>query len=132
MTKHLVFSLALGLGLMAGIGGAQAEGDPAAGEKVFRACKACHTLEEGKNRVGPHLANIINRPAGAVDGFRYSKNMLELAEQGLVWNEETLRKYLANPKDVVPKGSMSFAGIRKEQDLTNLIAYLRAEAGVTQ
>lgn len=103
-----------------------AEGDAAAGEKVFNKCKACHAVgEDAKNKVGPVLNGIVGAPAGKVEGFKYSPNLVELAEGGLVWDEPTLVAYLTNPKDVVPKGRMSFAGLKKEEDIANVIAYLQ-------
>jgi cytochrome c len=105
---------------------ASAAGDAAAGQRVYAQCRACHTAEQGgRNGVGPNLWGIYGSPAGKREGFRYSANMQELAQGGLVWNEENLRKYLTNPKDLVPRGSMAFAGIRNPEQLTNLIAYLR-------
>ncbi len=105
---------------------AMADGDAAAGEKVYRKCKACHALEEGKNKVGPSLFGVIGREAGAVEGFKYSKAMME---SGLTWDDETLEKYLTKPKDLVPKTKMSFAGLKKEDDIENVIAYIKANGG---
>lgn len=99
-----------------------AEGDAAKGERVFKKCAACHSADPDQRKPGPHLQGIVNRPAGSVEGFRYSASMLE---SGLVWDEDTLRVFLADPKGTVPKTKMSFPGIRKDQDLTNLIAYLQ-------
>jgi len=100
-------------------------GDPAAGQRVFNQCRACHTPEQGgRNGVGPNLWGIVGRPAASIEGFRYSANMRELAAAGHVWTEENLRAYIANPKAVVPRGSMSFAGLRNETQLNDLIAYL--------
>lgn len=102
-----------------------AQGDVAEGEKVFKKCKACHMVGDGAtNRVGPALTGIVGAPAGAVDGFKYSDNLLELAEGGLTWDDATLTAYLAKPKDVIPKGKMSFAGLKKEAEIENVIAYL--------
>ncbi|WP_068114690.1 c-type cytochrome [Tropicimonas marinistellae] len=102
-----------------------AEGDAAEGEKVFRKCKACHAVgADAKNKVGPMLNGIIGKPAGQVADFKYSANLLELAEGGLTWDDATLSAYLTKPKDVVPKGKMSFAGLKKEDDIVNVIAYL--------
>lgn len=98
-----------------------AEGDAAKGEKVYKKCKTCHSLEAGKNKVGPHLNGVIGRAAGSVEGFKYSK---ALAESGLVWDEATLDSYLAKPKELVPKTKMSF-GLKKEADRQNVIAYIR-------
>lgn len=106
-------------------GPALAEGDAAEGEKVFRKCKACHSVEEGQNKVGPSLFNIIGRTAGTVEGFRYSKGMEAFGEEGKVWDEATLSEYLEKPRDVVEKTKMAFAGLRKEDDRENVIAYLK-------
>ncbi|MBB5689890.1 cytochrome c family protein [Roseomonas alkaliterrae] len=100
-------------------------GDPAAGQRVFNQCRACHTSEQGgRNGVGPNLWGIVGRRAASIEGFRYSANMRELAEGGLTWTEDRLRAYLTNPKDLVPRGTMAFAGIRNPEQLNNLIAYL--------
>jgi len=104
---------------------AHAEGDPAAGQRVFNQCRACHTVDQGgRNGVGPNLFGIVGRKAGSIEGFRYSANLRELAEGGLVWDEARLRTYVQNPKTVVPRGSMSFPGIRNETQITDLMAYL--------
>jgi cytochrome c len=102
-----------------------AEGDAAAGEKVFKKCKACHIIDKEKNRLGPHLIGIVGREAGSVDGFKYSKAMME---SGLTWDEATLDAYLADPKGYVPKNKMAFVGLKKEEDRANVIAYMK-EAG---
>jgi len=103
--------------------GALAAGDPASGEKVFKKCAVCHSLEEGTNKVGPSLHGIFGRTAGHVDGFKYSKVM---AESGIVWDESTIDAYLADPKGYLPKNRMAFAGLKKETDRADLIAYLKA------
>ena len=105
---------------------AMAEGDAAAGEKVFNKCKACHTLEEGKNKVGPSLHGVMGRAAGTLEGFKFSSAM---SESGLTWDDETMAKFLAKPKDLVAKTKMSFAGLKKEDDIENVIAYLKANGG---
>lgn len=107
-------------------GQAFAGGDPIKGEKVFKKCQACHAVGEGaKNKVGPSLNGVVGSPAGQTEDFKYSANMLELAQGGLLWDEKTLSAYLHKPKDVVPKTKMSFAGLRKEEDVDNVIAYLK-------
>lgn len=99
--------------------------DAAAGQRVFNQCRACHTPDQGgRNGVGPNLWAIVGRPAASIEGFRYSANMRELAAGGLTWTEDRLRPYITNPKAVVPQGSMSYAGLRNEQQLNDLIAYL--------
>ncbi len=99
-----------------------AAGDPAKGKKVFNKCKACHSIDEKKNKIGPYLVGIFGRKAGSVEGFKYSSAM---KESGIVWDEETLAKYVANPKNVVPGNRMAFAGLKKEADIENLLAYLK-------
>ena len=99
-----------------------AEGDPAKGEKVFRKCKACHVVNEEKNRVGPHLVAIIGRSAGAVEGFKYSKAM---KESGITWTEENLSAYLSDPRGFIKGNRMAFAGLKKEVEIVNVIAYLK-------
>ena len=124
MALGIVFALAP-------LGSAMAQaGDPAAGQRVFNQCMACHTINQGgPNRVGPNLHGVIGRKAGAVEGFRYSANLKQLGENGHVWNEETLRPYLTNPKTVAPQGTMSFPGIRNEQQLNDVIAYVKQASG---
>ncbi len=105
-----------------------AAGDAEAGQRVFAQCRACHTINDGgRNGVGPNLWGIYGRAAGAREGFRYSANLQELASGGLTWDEANLRRYLTNPKDLVPSGSMAFVGIRNPEQLTNLIAFLRTQ-----
>ncbi|MFV0358791.1 c-type cytochrome [Tropicimonas sp.] len=105
---------------------ALAEGDAAAGEKVFNKCKACHAVGEGaKNKVGPELNGIVGKAAGTREGFKYSDDLVGLAEGGLIWDDANLHTYLTNPKDLIPKGKMSFAGLKKEEDINNVIAYLQ-------
>ena len=107
-----------------------AEGNAEAGAAVFRQCQACHVINAEQNRVGPHLVNIINRPIAEVEGFRYSPVYLERREEGKVWNEENLAGYLANPREYMPGNRMAFAGLRQQQQIEDVIAYLREEGGV--
>ena len=103
----------------------EAAGNAEAGQRVFNQCRACHTTDQGgRNGVGPNLWGIVGRNAGSIAGFRYSSNLRELATGGLVWNEDRLRAYVANPKSVVPTGSMSFPGLRNETQVNDLMAYL--------
>ncbi|MDH3597311.1 MAG: cytochrome c family protein [Rhodospirillales bacterium] len=102
--------------------GALAAGDAAKGEKVYKKCKACHSLEAGKKKVGPSLAGIFGRTAGTVEGFKYSKAMVE---SGIVWDDKTMDEFLAKPKKVIPKTRMGFPGLKKEADRANLIAYMK-------
>ena len=101
-------------------------GDAVAGAKVFKKCKSCHIVGAGaKNRVGPHLNNIIGRNIGGIDGFKYSKGLMAFADQNPVWTESLLDAYLLNPRQVIKGGRMAFAGLRKEKDRHNVIAYLK-------
>lgn len=102
-----------------------AAGDADAGATVFKKCMACHAVGEGaKNKVGPQLNDVLGRTAGTAPDYKYSKAMIEAGAGGLVWTEETLKPYLRKPKDVVPGTKMAFAGLPKEEDEDNLIAYL--------
>ena len=104
---------------------AHAEGDPAKGKKVFNRCKACHSADKKKNKNGPYLVGIVGRKAASAEGFKYSPAMKKKAEEGLVWNEENLDKYLAAPKKFVPGNKMAFTGLKKPEDRANVIAYLK-------
>ncbi|MFQ5955610.1 MAG: c-type cytochrome [Kiloniellales bacterium] len=126
--------------LVLSAGQAIAEGDAAAGAKVFKKCKACHTLD-GKHRVGPTLQGIFGRQAGTAEGYKYSGDMKAAGEAGLVWDEKTLRTYIKKGgkkglkyfvgsyigKDKA-KTKMAFPGLKKDADIENLIAYLKENA----
>ncbi|MBO6507183.1 MAG: cytochrome c family protein [Roseibium sp.] len=103
---------------------AAAEGDAAAGEKVFRKCKACHVVDSDQNRVGPSLQGLIGRQPGTFDGFKYSNAMIEFGD-GKVWDEELLTVYLAKPREMVKGTRMAFAGLRKDKEIADIIAYLK-------
>ena len=111
--------------------GAGITGDADAGAKVFRKCKACHEIGEGaQSKAGPMLTNILGRAAGAVEDFGYSAALMEKATaEELVWDVETLEAFLTKPKAYIKGTKMSFAGLRKEKDRANVIAYL---AGFTE
>ena len=99
-------------------------GDVAKGEKVFKKCKACHVVDKEKNKTGPHLVGLFGREAGSVKSFkRYSK---AIKGSGIVWTAETLDGYLENPKKYLKGGKMAFAGLKKEKDRQNVIAYLES------
>ncbi|MEO1137000.1 MAG: cytochrome c family protein, partial [Pseudomonadota bacterium] len=98
-------------------------GDAAQGRRVFAKCMACHTVQEGQNRVGPSLYNIIGREAGSVEGFNYTDAN---ANSGIVWTEEVMFAYLENPQEYIPGTRMIFPGLPSEQDRADVIAYLKS------
>jgi cytochrome c len=115
----LPFSVALASGALA-----QAP-DPVKGEAIFKRCLACHRIETPTNLVGPHLQKIVGRPAASIEGYSYSPAMLAKGKEGLVWTEDNLAAYLTDPKAVVPGGKMAFPGIKKPDELADIIAYLK-------
>lgn len=102
-----------------------ADGDAAKGERVFKKCKACHAIGEGaKNKVGPVLTGVVGRQIAAGEGFKYSAVLAELGEAGQTWTAEDLAAFLEKPRNYAKGTKMSFAGLRKEADRQNIIAYL--------
>lgn len=101
-------------------------GDVDAGKQVFRKCQACHSLEAGKNLIGPSLAGIFGKPAGHVQGYNYSS---AVKDSGVTWNAEALDKYLLAPQTFIPKNKMAFPGIRHESERANVIAFLASSSG---
>ena len=96
--------------------------DPVNGKKVFKKCVTCHSLQEGKNKIGPSLYNLLDRKAGLVEGYKYSKTM---KNSGVVWDEESLDKFLTKPRKFIPKTKMSFRGIKNKSLRDDLIAFLK-------
>lgn len=114
--------LLVGGGLLASAETALAQ-DAAAGEKVFAQCRACHAVDQEQNRVGPHLIGVFGREAGSLESFdRYSDAM---KNADITWDEETIKEYLKDPRGYIPGNIMAFVGIKNEEDLNNLIAYLK-------
>lgn len=108
--------------------GAATAADPtllAEGEKVFKKCAACHKVgDDAKNGTGPLLNGIVGRAAGDIEGFKYSKPLLAMASEGLVWDDASLHAFLENPKGFMKGTKMSFAGLKKEDERAAVIAYL--------
>jgi cytochrome c len=105
----------------AGLGQASAQ-DAAAGEKAFAVCKACHQVgDTAKNMVGPVLNGLIGRKSGSVDGYNYSEAN---KKSGITWDEATFTEYIKDPKAKIPGTKMIFAGIKDDQKIKDLIAYL--------
>lgn len=105
---------------------AAAQDDP--GQLMFNnACRTCHTVKQGDNRLGPNLYKIIGRLAGSVDSYNYS-SALENAD--FAWDEETLDRFIANPEQAVPGNNMKpFGGISSKEDRARIIGFLRAQGG---
>ena len=107
---------------------ALAEGDADAGEKVFRKCKACHQVgADAQSRTGPVLNGIVGAPAGAVEDFSYSSALEDAAADGLVWTEDNLAAFLAKPREFMKGTRMSFAGLRRDTEIADVIAYLTTQ-----
>jgi len=123
-----VLALALALTLSAVPAMADLIGDAEAGAQVYaRECSACHQIGEGaQHRVGPHLNRIFDARAGAHEGFNYSRPLLRMGADGLVWRLDTLDAYIANPRALVSGTRMSYRGLRDDAARANLLAYLRA------
>ncbi|MFQ5624870.1 MAG: c-type cytochrome [Paracoccaceae bacterium] len=118
--------------LIAGSAAAHAGGDAAAGEKAFKRCKMCHRVGEGaKNAVGPVLTGVVGRPAASFEGYKYGDSMRAAGEAGLVWDEELIAKYIADPSgflreylgDRKAKAKMKFK-LKDEQARADVAAYL--------
>ena len=114
---------------------AQAAGDAAAGEKVFKKCAVCHSLDPARRKLGPTLRGVVGRTAGSVEGYKYSSSYVEAGAKGLVWTEAEIVEYLANPKKYLAaylgtkraKSRMT-ARFSKRTDRENVIAYLKEAA----
>jgi len=99
-----------------------AQGDIVSGEKIFKKCAACHSINKGgKNKIGPALYNIVGRAVGEVDDYKYSK---ALASYGKEWTFEELNGFLLKPASYIKGTKMSYAGLRKEKDRASVIKYL--------
>ena len=104
-----------------------ADGDAAMGEKIFVKCKACHENEKGVNKIGPTLKGVVGRKTATVPDFKYSDAMLAKGAAGQVWDEATLTVYLPDPRAFVPGTKMTFAGLKKPDEVANVIAYLKTK-----
>ncbi|MBB3147226.1 cytochrome c [Phyllobacterium trifolii] len=100
--------------------------DITAGATVFKKCAACHSVEEGQNKVGPSLHKVIGRTAGTLAGYQYSQAMKAAGAGGLVWDEATIEDYLVAPKDKVKGTKMAFVGLKNPKDIKDLYAYLQS------
>lgn len=115
--------LVLTAAALAASAGAAVAQDAAAGEEVFKKCRACHQVgETAKNAVGPKLNGLFGRKAGQIEGFNYSEAN---KNSGVTWDEPTFAKYIADPKAFMPGNKMAFAGVKDEKDIKDLTAFLK-------
>lgn len=95
------------------------------GERLYqRLCATCHSLEEGRNLVGPSLHDVVGREAGIVEGFRYSSAM---QEADITWVPEEIKAFIEAPREYLPGTRMAFTGVRDEEDRDAIVAYLASE-----
>jgi cytochrome c len=108
----------------------QAAADPAlieAGEGAFRQCSSCHQVgADARNRTGPNLNGILGRTIGSVDGFRYSNTFQDAAEAGDVWTADAIAAFLIDPRGAMPGTKMAFRGVRNEEDIAAILAYIES------
>lgn len=123
----------LGVGAAAFIllsGTAFAEGDATKGKEAYAKCAICHQVgASAQNTVGPELNKIVGRKAASAAGFAYSPGLKKLGDEGFVWNEENLDKWIADPKAMLPDSPMAqlFQGIKDAQERADIIAYLKTQ-----
>ncbi|HEY9013266.1 MAG TPA: cytochrome c family protein [Devosia sp.] len=111
--------------LVASAGATPAQDDVALGQQKFAdRCAMCHSIGGEPAKNGPDLTNVIGRPAASLEGFKYSPAMLEAGQAGVVWDVETLTKFIAKPRSVVNGSNMAFTGYRDPVDVAAVIAYL--------
>lgn len=123
--RQTVAALFIGAALIAPAA-AQGAGDPEAGKAVFKKCQACHAVGPGAaNKIGPELNGIVGEAVAAVEGYSFSPGLVEYAKAHPTWDEPTLTAWLTNPKAEVPKTKMAFPGLKKPEDIANVIAYLK-------
>ncbi|MGC3939798.1 c-type cytochrome [Roseobacter sp. EG26] len=129
LNKVLAAGCLIALPMMASADG-HITGDAEKGEKVFRKCKACHAVGEGaENKVGPALNGVVDRAIASGADFNYSDVLVGLGAEGKTWTPEELAAFLEKPRNYAKGTKMSFAGLRKEDDRMNVIAYLATFAG---
>jgi cytochrome c len=128
MSNSCVVKLAIACGASLALlsGTALAEGDIAAGEKVFQRCLSCHNVADTTNKMGPHLNGVVGRPVASVEGFAYSEAFKAFGATGAVWDEATLDKFLKEPILFVKDTKMMAAPVRRDSERADLIAFLKS------
>ena len=116
-------TLAIAAALSTAVAASASAGDAKAGKAVFARCVACHDIKPGAKKLGPPLAGVVGRRAGAVSGFNYSP---ALKTSKVVWTPAAIDAFIANPKRQIPGNRMAFPGMANAADRSNLIAYLKA------
>ena len=123
MKKNNTFSLLLTLPFLLMVGSPSLlAADAAAGKKQFKKCKACHSVKDGGNKIGPTLHKIIGRASASISGFEYSGGLKAL---GITWDEANLDKWIKKPKAMVKGTKMIFPGLKKADKRADLIEYLK-------
>jgi cytochrome c len=118
MTRALLVGLVVSLCMVR----AALSDDAAAGAVVFKKCMVCHAIgPDAVNKIGPELNGVVGRAAGSVPSYNYSQAN---KSSGIVWSEEVLSQYLRDPRGVVPGTKMTFPGLKSDEDIGNVIAYL--------
>lgn len=116
---------AAGLILLSGVAAAQTSGADDPGKAAFQKCYACHSVDRvERNLPGPNLAGVIGRKAASLPDFDYSQAMRSAGANGLVWDRETLDRFLADPEKFLPGTSMSFVGLTSADERNAVIGYL--------
>lgn len=119
---HLTMAATLLAALASGQAAPTLSGNPLAGKAAFAKCANCHRFGHSGSSFGPSLTGVLGRPAGSVPGYRYSDAMKAAR---MVWTEQNLAAFLRAPDKVVPDTKMRFYGISDEQQISDLLAYLR-------
>jgi cytochrome c len=121
--ERIMRRVVLGAVLVAAVSTAAPAADVENGKTIWNKCRACHQVgENAKNLVGPILNGLIGRKAGSIEGYKYSEAN---KNSGIVWDDATFREYIKNPKGKIPNTKMVFAGLTDEQDIDDLLAYLK-------
>jgi cytochrome c len=124
-----ITSALLGVLIIAAAGSAHAaEGNAEAGKKVFNKCAVCHGIGDKKGAVGPNLNGVVGRTAGTLEEYKakYSKPMVAAGAAGLVWSEAEISAWVADPKKKIPGTKMVFPGLKKEQEIADVVAYVKS------